>query len=183
MGVLTIRVIQETMQKIRKVIRELESQVKDTCIIVVLLGAGGKGVEKRRSICKRLEENGMLVLIPEDDFAPDVAPSAVEEEVLRLADVDLIFVNVESWGSTTEFGQFHDKEEIAPKLRVMVPHTYHPLYGNSVGYLTDLYLTHLAKYGHIYAYDDDEESAFPTSEGIVITLASRYRLLKALGRV
>ncbi len=102
---------------------------------------------------------------------------------MERADVDLIFINVESWGSATEFAQFHDKKLIAPKLRVLVPYKHHPLYGTSKSYLTDLYLTHLAIYGHVYAYDDERESIFPTSEKIIVTLSLRYRRLKALGKI
>ena len=91
--------------------------------------------------------------------------------------MDLIFINVESWGSATEFGQFHDKKDIAPKLRVLTPYEYHPMYGSSTSYLTDLYLTHVVKYGHVYACDDSSRSTFPTSEKIVITMATRYRRL------
>ncbi|MGC9346029.1 MAG: hypothetical protein ACP5ER_04475 [Candidatus Bathyarchaeales archaeon] len=163
--------------------KRLEEHVRDTCIIVVLLGAGGRGIERRREIARKLEENWILVLIPEDDFAPDVAPSLTEEAILERADVDLIFVNVESWGSVVEFVQFHNKELIAPKLRVLTLYKYHPLYASSKSYLTDLYLTHLAKYGHVYAYDDGKGRVFPTSEKIIVTLSLRYKQLKALGKI
>ena len=174
------QVARESIQEKR---RELERHVKETCIIVALLGAGGYGLERRRNIDKKLEKEGILSLIPEDDFAPDVAPSSTEEAVLERADVDLIFINVESWGSATEFGQFHDKNNIAPKLRVLTPHEYHPMYGSSTSYLTDLYLTHMVKHGHVYAYDDSSRSTFPTSEKIVMTIATRYRRLVALGKI
>lgn len=163
--------------------RELEQRVRETCIIVVLLGAGGEGLEKRRIIDAKLEKEGILSLIPEDDFAPDIAPSLTEEAVLKDADVDLIFINVESWGSATEFGQFHDEKEIAPKLRLLTSHEYHPIYGSSTSYLSDLYLTHTAKYGHVYAYDDSNGSSFPASEKIVMIIAIRYRMLAALGKI
>ena len=80
--------------------RKFESLVREACIIVVLLGAGGKEIVKRRNIAKRLRDNGIIALIPEDDFAPDVAPSLTEEFIFK-------------------------------------------------HYLSDLYLTHLAKYGQI----------------------------------
>lgn len=157
--------------------------MRETCIIAVLLGAGGKGLKKRRNIEKKLEKEGILTLIPEDDFAPDVAPSITEQSVLEKSDVDIVFIDVESWGSATEFGQYHDKEGVAPKLRILVPYRYHPLYGTSASYLTDLYLTHTAKYGHVYAYDDSERTAFPTSEKIIMKLAIRYRLLVVIGKI
>ncbi|MEM2827145.1 MAG: hypothetical protein QXH61_00850 [Candidatus Nezhaarchaeales archaeon] len=148
------------------------------------MGAGGEGLEKRRKLDRMLEEQGILSLIPEDDFvSDDVAPSLIEEAVLERADVDLIFVDTTSWGSVTEFVQFHDKRNIAPKLRVLTPYEYHPIYGNSTGYLTDVYLNHVVKYGHVYAYDDEGKSVFPTSERIVITITMRYRKLVALGKI
>jgi len=161
----------------------IEKSLKETYITVALLGAGGKGIEKRREMAKKLEENGVIALIPEDDFAPDVAPSLIEEAVLEKADVDLVFVNVESWGSATEFAQFYDNALIAPKLRVLTHYKYHPIYGSSKSYLTDLYLSFIAKHGHVYAYGEEEESKFPDSETIILVLSLRYKLLKALGKV
>lgn len=172
------------MKSIQETRRELEERVKETCIIVVLLGAGGRGLERRRNIDEKLEEEGILSLVPEDDFSlDDVAPSLTEEAVLKKDDVDLIFINVQSWGSATEFGQFYDKRDIAPKLRVLTPYQYHPIYGSSVDYLTDLYLTYTVKYGHVYAYDDSSRSGFPTSEKIVVTIATRHRSLVELGKI
>ena len=163
--------------------KRFEEMVREACIIVVLLGAGGKEIRKRRIIAKKLRDNGIIALIPEDDFAPDIAPSLIEEFIFKYSDVDLVFINVESWGSATEFAQFHDDTRIAPKLRVLTFHKYHPLYGSSMSYLSDLYLTHIAKYGHVYAYDDKEESNFPTSEKIILTISIRYKFLRALGKV
>ncbi|MEM2930799.1 MAG: hypothetical protein QW797_08090 [Thermoproteota archaeon] len=40
-------------------------------------------------------------------------------------------------------------------------HEHHPLYGNSASYLTDVYLTHLAVFGHVYAVGDSRETFFP----------------------
>jgi dihydrodipicolinate synthase/N-acetylneuraminate lyase len=92
------------LDSIRNERKRFETLVRETCIIVVLLGAGGKEIRKRRSIARKLKDSGIIALIPEDDFAPDVA------------------------------------------------------------HLLDLYLTHIAKYGHVYAYDDSKESVFPTSK-------------------
>jgi len=178
-----IRSLEEARETVRQKRQELQQRVRETCIIAVLLGAEGKGLDNRRKIKEKLEKEGVLALIPEDDFAPDVAPSITEEAVLEKSDVDVIFINVESWGSVTEFGQFHDEERIAPKLRVFVPHEYHPLYGTSIGYLTDLYLTHVVKYGHVYAHDDSERTIFPCSEKIIIKLTLRHKMLVALGKI
>lgn len=174
----TIKNIKSWIHEERK---RIESLLKETLLIVVLLGAGRKGIKKRREIAKKLEENGIVALIPEDDFAPDVAPSLIEEAIFKEADVDLIFINVESWGSATEFVQFYDNAIIAPKLRILTHYRYHPIYGGSQGYLTDLYLSFMAKYGHVYAYG--EENNFPAPEKIILILSLRYKFLKALGKV
>jgi hypothetical protein len=76
--------------------KRFEELVKEACIIVVLLGAGGKEIRKRRNIAKKLRDNGIIALIPEDDFAPDIAPSLTEEFIFKYSDVDLVFINVES---------------------------------------------------------------------------------------
>jgi deoxyxylulose-5-phosphate synthase len=171
------------LDSIRNERKRFETLVRETCIIVVLLGAGGKEIRKRRSIARKLKDSGIIALIPEDDFAPDVAPSLIEEFIFKHSDVDLVFLNVESWGSATELAQFYDDIRIAPKLRILTFHKYHPLYGSSKSYLSDLYLTHIAKYGHVYAYDDSKESAFPTSKKIILTLSISYKILRALGKV
>lgn len=161
--------------------RKIEKRVRETSIIIVLLGAGGQGLRQRRVLRNELASMGMVVLIPEDDFPGEVAPSLVEEAVLSKGDVELVFINVESWGTVTEFTQFHGNRRIAPKLRVLVKHEHHPLYGNSSSYLTDVYLTHLAVFGHVYAVGDSRETFFPTVRDVVVRLAERYRVCKALG--
>jgi hypothetical protein len=163
--------------------KRLEDIFKETRLKVVLLGAGEKEIDKRRKIAKKLEDNWIIALIPEEDFAPDVVPSLTEEFIFKKADVDLIFLNVESWGSVTEFAQFHDDVIVAPKLRILTFYKFHPLYGSSKSYLTDLYLTHIAKYGHVCAYDDEKEGSFPSSERIIMLLSLRYKFLRALGKV
>jgi hypothetical protein len=173
----------EGRERIERARKELERRIKETTIIVVLLGAGGKGVDERRVVKGKLEAEGIIALVPEDDFGQDYAPSLAGESVLEKADIDLIFVNVESWGSVTEFSQFRENQNTCCKLRVMVEHQYHPLYGHDAGLLTDTYLTHLAKHGHVYAYDRKGGSVFPTSERIVTLLARRYRELRATGKV
>ncbi|MEM3693692.1 MAG: hypothetical protein QXI39_06705 [Candidatus Bathyarchaeia archaeon] len=96
---------------------------------------------------------------------------------MKSNEVELAFINVESWGSVAEFVQYHRNPKVAPKLRVLVKKDFHPLYGKSSSYLTDLYLTHLCVYGHVYAYDGD---AFPSSDLIIMKLAVRYKEWKAL---
>jgi len=154
--------------------KEIESLLKETFLIVFLMGAGNKGLEERRRIKRKLEENGILAIIAEDDLPKDLSPSLSEEYILKNSEVELAFINVESWGSVAEFSQYHRDQRIALKLRVLVRGKYHPLYGDEKGYLTDLYLTHLAVYWHVYAY----EGKFPSCENIIMKLATRYRQWK-----
>jgi len=162
------------LEKIKEKMFSLENKIKQTSIIVILLGAGGKGLKERREIKKTLKSKGIIALVPEDDF-PSEAPSLTEEAILEDSDIDLIFINVESWGSVAEFVQFSKNSRIAPKLRVLVNYQYHPLYGTKKGYLSDLYLTFMAIFGHVYAYD---EKMFPTPKEIITILADRFRAVK-----
>src|SRR6266568_2527576 len=126
--------------------------------------------EERRRVARLLNELGMAALVPEDDFSRDVGASVLERAILSRADVDLVFVSVESWGIATEFGQFHTDPRIASKLRVLVDPEHHPLHDPRDGYLKDLYLPHLAAYGHVVRV--------PSKESLVLLMAERYRQLK-----
>jgi hypothetical protein len=159
---------------------ELERRVRETSIIVVLLGAGGKALDERRRIKEDLTRSAIIALIPEEDFPRHLSPSLIERAMLRGGDIELVFINLESWGSATEFGQFHESPNIAPKLRVLVDRAYHPLYGDSKSYLSDLYLTHEAVFGHVYATNSRGNGPFPNPRDVVVKLAERYRQWKAL---
>ena len=156
----------------------LESQIGRSTLIVVLLGSTGNGLEERRRVARLLNELGMAALVPEDDFPRDVGASVVERAILSGADIDLVFVSVESWGSATEFGQFHTDPRIARKLRVLVDPEHHPIHDAKDGYLRDLYLTHLVAYGHVYAADGGRTVRVPSKESLVLLLAERHRQLK-----
>ena len=151
---------------------------------MALLGAGGEGLKDRRLLATRLRERGIETIIPEDDLSPDVAPSLAERDMLSAGDVDLAFVNVQSWGSAAEFAEFRADDRIAPKLRILVARKHHPLYGSSSasGYLTDSYMTHDAVFGHVYmcrAQGDDAIDWIPASDEIVLKVSERYRQWKA----
>jgi len=122
----------------------------------------------------------MIPLVPEEDFPREIAPSLVEIAMLSKGDIDLVFVNVESWGSATEFAQLHRNSRIAPKLRVLVDHAHHPLYGSSTSYLSDLYMTHMAVFGHVYAVDGERTGPFPSPHEVTLKLAERYRQWKTM---
>jgi hypothetical protein len=144
------------------------------------MGAGGQGLAQRRRLQGDLSRAGLTALIPEDDFPRHVAPSIVERLMLSREEIDLVFVDLGSWGTATEFGQFHENRRIARKLRVLVNPRHHPLHGNSTSYLTDLYLTHLSAYGHVYAVTSARRSPFPSVKKTVMKLAVRYAQWKAL---
>jgi len=123
------------------------------------------------------------VVLPAHDLY-DLAPSILERKILSEEDLDIAFVNVESWGSAAEFSEFRNDKQIAPKLRVLVERDHHPLYGSSKGYLTDAYLTHDAVFGHVYMYKNTEagqNDRIPTPRELVVMLAERYRQWKAFG--
>ncbi len=155
------------------------ASVRETPLGVALLGAGGTGLEERRRVRRTLESEGILALVPEDDLPRHVGPSVLEPYVLARAGIDLIFVGTDSWGSVSEFMQFHRDRKIAPKLRVLVPWKHHPLYGRGRGYLADVYLTHLAVFGHVYAVDANGRRPFPTPRTVILRLSRRYRVAKA----
>lgn len=167
-------------KRLHQLKNRLEKRLRQTSIIVVLLGAGGTGLAERRRISRRLASRGLLPLIPEDDFPRHVSPSLVEEAMLSKGDVDLIFLNVQSWGSATELGQFHRNRKIAPKLRILVPPAYHPLHGRSTSYLTDVYLNHLTAFGHVYAVNGKQQVPVPSARTLIVKMSERYRQLKVL---
>lgn len=163
--------------------REVQRRIKGARIVVALFGAGGSGLKERRSIAQELTSIGVVVVIPEDALPAALAPSLLERLILSSDDLDLVFVNVDSWGSAAEFSEFRNNQKVAPKLRVLVERDYHPLYGSSKGYLTDAYLTHDAVFGHVYMYRKTNERSVdrtPTPRDIVLTISERYRQWKAL---
>jgi hypothetical protein len=170
--------------------KEQEDRVSAVEIIVALFGAGGDGLKERRILAGKLGEKGIVAFVPEDDLSRDVAPSLGERDILANGDIDLAFVNIESWGSVAEFSEFQSDSRIAPKLRLLVPRKHHPLYGSvgSSGYLTDAYLTHDAVFGHVYMYrletkgngeKEDSPEWIPTTSEIVLRISERYRQWKA----
>ena len=143
----------DTLDYVHSMREKLELTLRRAGIIVALLGKGESGLVERRRIASVLRTQGVIALVPEDDFPKEAGPSLVEPAVLSESDVDLVFLNVDSWGSAVEFGGFHRHPAIAPKLRVLVSPDHHPLHSPMRGYLMDLYLTHLAAFGHVYPVD------------------------------
>jgi len=162
----------------------LRSRISEEKLTVVLLGASERGLEGRRAIAQDLAKRGIIALVPEDDFPDDVALSLANRNILSADRVDLVFVNVQSWGSTAEFSELSGLEGVVGKLRVLVPRRFHPFYGSSGGYLTDAYMTHEAVHGHVYIYreeeDTDEPRWIPSPLEITTRIAERYKQWKAL---
>lgn len=119
--------LQRAIKRLHSLQKHLEREVRERSTVAVLLGAGGKGLEQRRALKKELTTYGIIALIPDNDFPREIAPSLIEIAMLSEGDIELVFVNVESWGSATEFAQLHGNTTIAQKLRVLVNHAYHPL--------------------------------------------------------
>jgi hypothetical protein len=170
---------------IEKKEKEIHRQLRATKVIVTLLGASGAGLEERRSMAEDLLRKGVLAIIPEDILPAEVGPSLLERRILAAEDLDLAFVNVESWGSASEFSEFRNDRKIAQKLRVLVERDHHPLYGSSKSYLSDAYLTHDAVFGHVYMYrrrrNNPVGERMPTPRELVMIISDRYRQWMALG--
>jgi hypothetical protein len=167
---------QDPLKIIREKILGLEAENHTSWLVVSLLGSSGNGLEDRRRIKERLtaQHPEITVLIPEDDIDSSINPVIAETVVLSGSEVDLVFIHVNSWGTSNEFGQFSQSIEIAPKLRVLVDHRYHPLHINDEGnrgYLSSSYLFFMARYGHVYPVKGTSE-LFPTPETVVSILSS-----------
>lgn len=164
--------------------RSLRSRISEEKLTVVLLGAADRGLDARRTIAKHLIREGITALVPEDDFPGDVALSLSNRIILSADTVDLVFVNVQSWGSTAEFSELSGQGSVVGKLRVLVPRRVHPIYGSAGGYLTDAYMTHEAVHGHVYIYREDSEADdppwMPTPLEVTTKIAKRYKQWKAL---
>ncbi|HYT00915.1 MAG TPA: hypothetical protein VEO20_09655 [Thermoplasmata archaeon] len=167
-------------RRIRSIRRDLERRLNRSASIIVLLGAGGKGLEERRAISEALSKRKMIALVPEDDLPPETSPSLAEPLVLARGDVDLVFLNVESWGTATELGQLQADPRVAHKLRILVRPEYHPVHSDVASYLSDLYLTHLVAFGHVYPVDGGRVARVPSADRLVLMIAERHRQVRAL---
>ena len=167
------------VRHVHQIRREAEERIQRSGLVVILLGSSGRGLEERREVAHILARRGIVVLVPEDDFPMEIGPSVLEVDVLERSDVDLVFLSIESWGAATEFGQFSSNPKIAPKLRVLVRPEYHPVHSPAGSYLTDLYLTHLVRYGHVYPVDGGRRAPVPSAKALIPMLAERHREIKA----
>jgi hypothetical protein len=127
-----------------------------------------------------LPVTGLSDWIPEIDFPKETGPSLVEPLLFAGDDIDLVFLYVESIGSSAELGMLQSDLLIARKLRIIVPGKYHPLVGDPAGFLQDLYMTHLAALGHVYPADGGETITAPSADELILKLSTRYQQVKAL---
>jgi hypothetical protein len=164
---------------VKEALEEIQQEAQLAPLLVALFGGGGSRLQKRRQIAEKLSREGFTALVPEDDFPPG-SLSTYEVAYLRTESIDIAFIYPESLGSATEFGQFLDDDIIAHKLMVLVPHRYHPIYGDRGGYLSDAYMRHLAKYGHVYGFDESGQSPFPKSYDIILKICQTRRDLKII---
>jgi len=169
-----------------------EEELGETHIIVALLGEGGKGLDDRRRIAKKLEAEGMTAIVPEDDLGVrGMPPIDVEEMYFQESDVDVIFIDVKPLGSEAEFMRFTGNNRLCLRIRVLVERQYHPVYDRTnrlalmdgsarkkTGTLTWEYMSHEGKYGHTYAYDNAGAGGFPTVEELIEVLAKCHRWLR-----
>jgi hypothetical protein len=146
------------------------------------LGASGEGLDERRRIRDHvmLDHPETTVIIPEEHIDQSINPVLAEQAILSGSDVDLVFIHVNSWGTSNEFGQFSQSSEIAPKLRVLVDHKYHPMHirdERNRSYLSSAYLLFMARFGHVYPVRGTSE-LFPTAETAVRILSDITRQLR-----
>lgn len=119
-------------------------------------------------------------LFPKTNIDPSFNPVLAEQAILSGSDVELVFIHVNSWGTSNEFGQFSQSSEIAPNLRVLVDHEYHPLHirdERNRSFLSSAYLLFMARFGHVYAIRGTSE-LFPTAETAVMILSDITRQLR-----
>ena len=110
----------------------------------------------------------------EEDFELEIA-SIEEKIILKNEEVDLVIIIPDSEGSAAELGVFSQDPLIRPKLRILVPHQYHPLYSGGDSYLSSLYLELMSVHGHIYPIDPLRE-LHPDGVAVASMMMRSYRL-------
>ena len=80
-----------SLRRIRATLRELEHRVRRHRVTVVLMGSNRQGLLQRRRLRDALSREGVIALIPEDDFSQEVPPSIAERKALSMEEIDLIF--------------------------------------------------------------------------------------------
>lgn len=181
--------------KLSELLSKYQSELQTVVPLVVICGPGKCSDEKSCDVCEPAEklkcmynlrkvlkqaliDNNCLATIFEEDFDLQVA-SLEEQIILKSDDVDIVFIIPLSEGSAAELGIFAKDTVIKPKLRVLVPFEYHPLYTEKESFLTSLYRWLMSDLGHIYPFDVTGE-LHPTPTHIVLKMMESYRLNKVL---
>lgn len=178
---------------LKKIYDELKIRLNNIVPLVVICGPGKCdpdedcstcGPEKkmdcmydqRNALKTALNDYGCLATTFEEDLELEYA-SLEEQIILREPEVDIVFIFPDSRGSAAELLQFTRDPVIRPKVRVLVPHQFHPLYAESVSYLTSVYQELMATHGHVYPYDCRDET-HRTPEYIALMMMGAYRLYR-----
>lgn len=178
---------------LRKIYDELRSSLSNIVPLVVICGPAkcdpGEDCStceperktdcmyhQRDSLKTALNDSGCLATTFEEDLELEYA-SLEEQIILRDPEVDIVFILPDSRGSAAELLQFTRDPVIRPKVRVLVPHRYHPLYAESDSYLTSVYRELMATHGHVYPYDPRNET-HRTPEYIALMMMGAYRLYR-----
>jgi hypothetical protein len=187
----------KTRREIHELVEKFQKEISAFTPVIVICGEGpcrdyfkqGSECDKcpespacpynlRLRIRDRLRSEGCLASLFEEN--KDIAYASMDERlILRDDEVDLVVVFPTSMGSASELGSFAMDKMIKKKLRVLVPHEYHPFYGSSDSYLTSVYKELMAEYGHVYPYSLDGKT-HPDPSKILSTLVSVYKRFKLL---
>jgi hypothetical protein len=132
----------------------------------------------RERLRDTLRDEGCLSSLFEDN--EDITYASMDEKIiLRKSEIDLVFIFPNSMGSANELGAFAEDKVIRPKLRVLVPHEFHPFYSASDSYLTSAYQELMAYYRHVYAFSLSD-NIHPHPIEIASKLTAVYRRRKLL---
>src|SRR3989441_10741279 len=91
------------VRRVHAIRKETGGRLNRSGLAVMLLGSSGRGLDERRAVARVLGSRGIVALVPEVDFPPEIGPSVMEEGILERSDLDLVFLSIESWGAATEF--------------------------------------------------------------------------------
>ena len=110
------------------------------------------------------------IIVPEKDFPENYYYSIIkfEEFLFCKREINLIFINISSPGSSFEYGYFYNFTKISKKLILCIYHKYHHLYSSSSSMLTNTYTYYDINYGHVYPVkNEDENYNFKTFEELI----------------
>lgn len=132
--------------------------------------------ERKRLEQELIDQDCLPCIFEEEELDLQIA-SLEETIILRQEDVDKIIVIPDSKGSSSELAIFARNGRIRPKLIVLVPYRFHPLYSDSESFLTSLYKELIGIHGHVYPFDLTGE-LHPTPSRIITLIMQSYRLHK-----